>query len=29
MPIYHAAMRAVDSLNKNDITELKGFKQPP
>ncbi len=28
MPIYHAAMRAVDSLNKNDITELKSFKQP-
>jgi dynein heavy chain len=26
MPIYHAAMRAVTELDKNDITEIKGFK---
>lgn len=29
MPIYHAAMRAVQELDKNDITEIKGFKVPP
>jgi dynein heavy chain len=29
MPIYHAAMRAVTELDKNDITEIKGFKSPP
>lgn len=29
MPIYHAAMRAVQELDKNDITEIKGFKSPP
>jgi dynein heavy chain len=29
MPIYHAAMRAVSDLDKNDITEIKGFKSPP
>jgi dynein heavy chain len=29
MPIYHAAMRAVSELDKNDITEIKGFKSPP
>lgn len=29
MPIYHAAMRAVSELDKNDITEIKGFKVPP
>lgn len=29
MPIYHAAMRAVQDLDKNDITEIKGFKSPP
>lgn len=29
MPIYHAAMKAVKDLDKNAITELKGFKQPP
>jgi dynein heavy chain, axonemal len=29
MPIYHSAMRAVQELDKNDITEIKGFKVPP
>lgn len=29
MPIYHSAMKAVQDLDKNDITELKGFKVPP
>jgi len=29
MPIYHSAMRAVQDLNKNDITEIKGFQVPP
>lgn len=29
MPIYHAAMKAVDDLDKNDITEIRGFKSPP
>lgn len=29
MPIFHAAMRAVQDLDKNDITEIKGFKSPP
>jgi dynein heavy chain len=29
MPIYHAAIRAVAELDKNDITEIKAFKQPP
>ena len=29
MPIYNAAMKAVDDLNKNDITETKGFQKPP
>lgn len=29
MPIYHAAMRAVSELDKNDITEIKGFKTVP
>jgi dynein heavy chain len=29
MPIYNAAMKAVSDLDKNDITEIRGFKQPP
>ena len=29
MPIYHAAMKAVSDLDKNDITEIRGFKKPP
>ena len=29
MPIYNAAMKAVDELDKNDITEIKGFQKPP
>jgi dynein heavy chain len=29
MPIYHEAMKAVDSLSAADVTELKGFKTPP
>ena len=29
MPIYNAAMKAVDELSKNDITEIKGFQKPP
>ena len=29
MPIEHAAMKAVQDLDKNDITEIKGFKSPP
>jgi dynein heavy chain len=29
MPIYNAAMKAVDDLDKNDITEIRGFKKPP
>lgn len=29
MPIYHAAMKAVNDLDKNDITEIRGFKSPP
>lgn len=29
MPIYNAAIKAVDDLNKNDITEVKGFQKPP
>ncbi len=28
MPIYHMAMRAVENLDKNDITEIKSFKTP-
>jgi dynein heavy chain len=28
MPIYNAAMKAVDDLDKNDITEVKGFLKP-
>ena len=29
MPIYNAAIRAVQQLKKDDITELKGFASPP
>lgn len=29
MPIYNAAMKAVSDLDKNDITEIRGFKTPP
>ena len=29
MPIYQAAMKAVQELDKNDITEIRGFKKPP
>lgn len=29
MPIYNAAMKAVSDLDKNDITEIRGFKKPP
>jgi dynein heavy chain, axonemal len=29
MPIYNAAMKAVSDLDKNDITETRGFKKPP
>lgn len=29
MPIYKAALKAVDELDKNDITEIRGFKKPP
>lgn len=29
MPIYNAAIKAVDDLNKNDITEIRGFQKPP
>ena len=29
MPIYNAAMKAVNDLDKNDITEIRGFKTPP
>jgi dynein heavy chain len=29
MPIYNAAIRAVSNLKKDDITELKGFTNPP
>jgi dynein heavy chain len=29
MPIYNAAIRAVQQLKKDDITELKGFAKPP
>ncbi len=28
-PIYQAAMKAVGELSKNDITEIKSFKEPP
>lgn len=29
MPIYNAAVKAVSELDKNDITEIKGFAKPP
>jgi len=29
MPTFHAAVRALRSLNKNDITEVKSFAKPP
>jgi len=29
MPIYNAAIRAVQQLKKDDITEIKGFSSPP
>jgi dynein heavy chain len=29
MPIYNAAIRAVSNLKKDDITEMKGFANPP
>lgn len=29
MPIYTAAIRAVQQLKKDDITEIKGFAKPP
>jgi len=29
MPAFHAAMSALRSLNKNDITEIKSFAKPP
>jgi dynein heavy chain len=29
MPIYRQAMEAVKSLNSSDVTELKGFANPP
>ena len=29
MPIYNAAIKAVNDLDKNDITEIRGFKKPP
>jgi len=28
MPIYNAAMKAVNDLDKNDITEIRSFKKP-
>lgn len=29
MPALEAALRALDTLTKNDITEVKGMKSPP
>jgi len=29
MPIYNAALAALNTLNKNDITEMKQYTQPP
>jgi len=29
MPIYNAAVKAVNELSKNDITEIRGFQTPP
>jgi dynein heavy chain len=29
MPALQAAIRALDTLTKNDITEVKGMKSPP
>lgn len=29
LPEYYNAIKALDSLNKNDITEVKGFTKPP
>lgn len=29
MPIYNAAVKAVNDLDKNDITEIRGFQKPP
>lgn len=29
MPALQAAVRALDTLTKNDITEVKGMKSPP
>lgn len=29
MPIYNAAIRAVSNLKRDDITEMKGFTNPP
>ena len=29
MPLLEAALKALDTLTKNDITEVKGMKSPP
>lgn len=29
MPMLEAALKALDTLTKNDITEVKGMKSPP
>ena len=29
MPAFHSAIKALDSLNKNDINEIKSFAKPP
>ena len=29
MPIYNAAVKAVNDLDRNDITEIRGFAKPP
>ena len=28
-PVYHAALRALSSVGKNDIMELMGYREPP
>ena len=29
MPAYEASIKALDTLTKNDISEVKGMKSPP
>ena len=29
MPLLESALRALDTLTKNDVTEVKGMKSPP